>query len=166
MARWALVCRSFCPSGTEPASAGPGISAAGHVQVGRLLPARPPALDGVNLQRLRGLIAALVIGVPLGLYIGLWLHGTREIAVLVGFGVGLAIFAVVASGTGARDEAADAAWREAAPDLPPVSDRVILERAQASMPGPGKHRQPAARSRTDGEGSKRDGADSQGAGSE
>jgi hypothetical protein len=96
------------------------------------------------------LIAAAVIGVPLSLYIGLWLHGTREVALLVGFGVGLAIFVVVATGTGARDEAADAAWREAAPDLPPVSDRVSLERGQASMPGPGKHRRPAARSGNEG----------------
>lgn len=123
------------------------------------------------MQRLRGLIAAAAIGVPLGLYIGLWLHGPREVAALVGFGVGLAIFAVVATGTGARDEAADAAWREAAPDLPPASDRVVLERAQASMPGPRKRRRPGATPLgttplEDREGAATGGADSPGAGSE
>jgi hypothetical protein len=35
-------------------------------------------------------------------------------------------------------------------DLPPVSDRIILERSQASMPGPGKQRRSAARLPKDG----------------
>ena len=93
---------------------------------------------GEHLQRVRGLVAAAVIGIPLGAFLFVSLHATREIAVLVGSGVGLAIFAVVATGTDARDAAADAAWREAAADLPPASDRVLLQTNQATMPGPGE----------------------------
>jgi hypothetical protein len=52
--------------------------------------------------------------------------------------LGLAVFSVVVTGTDAHDAAADAAWQAAAADLPPVSDRVALERDQVSMPGPVK----------------------------
>ncbi len=104
------------------------------------------------MQRLRGLIAAVLVGAPLGLFLLATLHSTREVSVLIGAGVGLAVFAVVASGPDPRDQAADAAWREAASDLPPVSDRVILEQIQAIMPGPGRQRRASARPRDDGEG--------------
>ena len=104
------------------------------------------------MQRVRGLVAAAVIGVPLGALLFFSLHASREIAALVGSGVGLAIFAVVATGTDARDAAADAAWRQAAPDLPPASDRVALERDQATMPGPEKGRRTSPRLRDDGPG--------------
>jgi hypothetical protein len=101
------------------------------------------------LQRVRGLVAATLVGVPLMLFLLVSLHATREFALLIGCGIGLAIFAVVATGTDARDFAADAAWREAAPDLPPVSDRISLERKQASMAGPEKQRRPGGRPRDD-----------------
>ncbi len=52
------------------------------------------------------------------------------------------MFAVVATKSDASDEAADAAWRAASLDLPPVSDRTLLERAQASMPGPDHKKKP------------------------
>jgi uncharacterized membrane protein YccC len=97
------------------------------------------------LQRVRGLIAGLLVGGPLGIFVTVSLHATREIAGLLGFVVGLAVFAVVATGTDAHDYAADQAWRDAASDLPPVSDRIILERSQASMPGPGKQHRTTAR---------------------
>ncbi len=98
--------------------------------------------EGESLQKVRGVMAAILVGVPLALFmvLGPTLHAPREIGVVVGVGVGIAIFAVVATRSDAHDDAADAAWREAALDLPPVSDRIILARVQASMPGPGKHR--------------------------
>jgi hypothetical protein len=102
--------------------------------------------EGEILQRVRGLVTATIVGVPLAMFLFFWLHATREFAVLAGFGIGLAIFAVVATGNGAQDAASDAAWRAAAPDLPPVSDRVIMERNQASMPGLEKQRRPGVRS--------------------
>jgi hypothetical protein len=80
------------------------------------------------------------------------LHATREIAALVGSGIGLAIFAVVATGTDAHDTAADAAWRLASPDLPPASDRFVIERDQAVMPGPEKVRRVSRRPRDDSNG--------------
>ncbi len=104
------------------------------------------------MQRVRGLIAAILVGVPLGLFLLITLHATREVSVLIGSCVGVAVFAVVATGPDPRDEAADAAWQEAAHDLPPVSDRVILERVQATMPGPGRPRPPGAHPRAHGEG--------------
>lgn len=99
------------------------------------------------MQRIRGLAAAAAVGIPLAIFVTMSLHATREIAILIGGIVGLAIFAVVATQHDAHDEAGDAAWREAAMDLPPVSDRVILERMQASMPGPGNGRKAGARAR-------------------
>lgn len=101
------------------------------------------------MQKIRGLVAAAIIGVPLGAFLFFSLHATREIATLVASGVGLAIFVVVATGTDARDRAADAAWQEAAPDLPPASDRVALERDQATMAGPERARRGGPRARDD-----------------
>jgi hypothetical protein len=88
------------------------------------------------LQRAKGLIAAILVAVPLALYLWLWLHATLWFTAIIAGGVGAAIYATVATRSDAHDEAAEAAWREAAPDLPPASDRAALERDQASMPGP------------------------------
>ena len=79
------------------------------------------------MQRVRGLIAGTVVGVSLGVFMILLLHAVVWAAALGGGLVGLAIFAVVATRSDVHEEAADAAWREAASDLPPVSDRVPLE---------------------------------------
>jgi hypothetical protein len=92
------------------------------------------------LQRVRGIIAAFAVGLPLTAFLKLWLHAPLEAAVAISVVLGVAIFAIVATRSDAHDEAADAAWREAAPDLPPVSDRIALERDQISMSGPGKPR--------------------------
>jgi len=108
------------------------------------------------LQRVRALVAAMAVAIPLMIFLLLWLHATREFAVLIACALGLAIFAVVATGTDAHDAAADTAWKEAALDLPPVSDRVILERMQANMPGPEKTKR--------GNGRPRDGQDGGAAG--
>jgi hypothetical protein len=62
------------------------------------------------------------------------------VAILVGAVVGLAIGLVVGTRTDAHDAAGDEAWRGAAPDLPPVRDRMTLERLQATMPGPDQDR--------------------------
>lgn len=102
------------------------------------------------MQKVRGLISAILVGAPLAAFLGFWLHATREFAALIGTGIGVAVFAVVATRSDAHDEAADLAWQAAAPDLPPVSDRVVLQRTQAAMPGPAKTR--VARSSNDGEG--------------
>jgi hypothetical protein len=88
------------------------------------------------LQRGKGVIAGFVVGAPFATFLWFWLHAEREWAALVGFGIGLAIFAVVATRSDARDEAADLAWRETAADLPPYSERAALERVQVEMPGP------------------------------
>jgi hypothetical protein len=95
------------------------------------------------------LIAGSLVGVPLGVFLLFWLHATREAGALVGFAVGLAVFVVVATGTDARDQIAESAWREAAPDLPPVSDRIALEQSQVTMPGPQKQRRTVGRLRDD-----------------
>ncbi len=98
--------------------------------------ARAPDKRGDRLQRLRGVTTGFLVGLVLTAYVGYWLHGVREVAILVGIGLGLAIGLVVGTRTDAGDAAADEAWRRVAPDLPPVSDRVALEASQAKMPGP------------------------------
>ena len=102
------------------------------------------------MQRARGLIAGSLVGIPLGVFMILWLHAVVWAAALGGGVVGLAIFAVVSTRSDVREEAADAAWREAASDLPPVSDRVLLEKVQAKLPGPRKQAKTSPRSGEDG----------------
>jgi hypothetical protein len=99
------------------------------------------------LLRVRALVTALLVGVPVALFLLLWMHAMREFGLLVAGLVGLSIYVVVASGTDVRDAAADAAWREAAPDLPPVSDRFRMEQNQVHVPGPEDRRRTAARAR-------------------
>jgi hypothetical protein len=119
-------------------SHGPESRPDSHVAVEDFHPPRPPDLEGDVLQRVRGLIAATLVAVPLAFFLWFSLHATLWFVGIIAGGVGAAIFATVATRSDANDEAADAAWREAAPDLPPVSDRAALERDQASMPGPEK----------------------------
>jgi hypothetical protein len=88
------------------------------------------------LQRVRALVPGFLVGLPVALLVYLWLHATREFAVLIGLVIGTAIFLVVSTSTDGSEIAADDAWREAAPDLPPFSDRMAMERDQASIPGP------------------------------
>ena len=136
------------PSARPPCSPGCWFRTAGNL--GRsVLSAPPPNLEGEILQRIRGLIAGSLVGFPLGVFLLFTLHATREAGALIGVAVGLAIFVVVATGTDARDQIAEAAWREAAPDLPPVSDRIALEQSQATMPGPQKQRRTSGRSHDD-----------------
>ena len=92
------------------------------------------------MQRLRGVMTGSLVGLGLAAYVGYWLHGVREVAILVGAGIGLAIGLVVGTRSDSRDAAADEAWREVAPDLPPFSDRTVLEASQANMPGPDQER--------------------------
>ena len=92
------------------------------------------------MQRLRGVLAGTLVGAGLAVYVAFWLHGVREVAILVGAGIGLAIGLVVGTRTDAHDAAGDEAWRSAAPDLPPIRDRMALERLQATMPGPDQDR--------------------------
>lgn len=103
------------------------------------------------MQRVRGVIAGILVGGPLTLYLvaGPITHAPLELGALVGIGVAVAIFAVVGTRSDSHDEAADAAWREAALDLPPVSDRISLARVQATMPGPEKRRRTRAPTRDD-----------------
>jgi hypothetical protein len=96
------------------------------------------------LQRLRGVLAGTLVGAGLAVYVAFWLHGVREVAILVGAGIGLAIGLVVGTRTDAHDAAGDEAWRSAAPDLPPIRDRMALERLQATMPGPDQDRGPSS----------------------
>jgi hypothetical protein len=88
------------------------------------------------MQLLRGLVVGGIIGGLVYCFLIIWLHAIEGLAALSSLALGLAILAVV--GTRAGDKAAmdDAAWRDAAPDLPPVSDRVALEQHPIRIPGP------------------------------
>jgi hypothetical protein len=87
-------------------------------------------------QRVQGLLVGFLVGASVGFWVFLTLHAIVLAAVAWGGIVGLAIFAIVATKSDPADDAADAAWRVAAPDLPPTSDRLTLERAQEHIAGP------------------------------
>ena len=57
------------------------------------------------MQKLKGLVSAILVGVPLAAFLLYSLHATREIAWLAAMVVGLSIFAVVATGTDSRGTA-------------------------------------------------------------
>ena len=120
-------------------------------------------LEGEILQRVRGIISAALVGLPLCAYLVFLLHAPLEVAAFISLVLGVAIFAIVATRSDSHDEAADRAWRAASPDLPPVSDRVALERDQISMPGPEKPTRSAGRSRNGQPSAEPVGAASQGA---
>ncbi len=114
------------------------------------------------MQRVRGLISATVVGVPLGAFLMLVLHAVVWAATLGGGVVGLAIFAVVATRSDVHEEAADVAWREVASDLPPVSDRIALERFQSQLPAVAMRRDASPGSGDDSRRAEPSGAASQG----
>ena len=99
------------------------------------------------MQRVRGIISATLVGLPLSAFLWFWLHAPIEVAILISVVLGVVIFAIVATRSDAHDEAADAAWREVASDLPPVSDRRVLELDQLHMPGPEKPQPSGGRAR-------------------
>jgi predicted MFS family arabinose efflux permease len=72
----------------------------------------------------RAAILALVVGIGAGLYFALWFHWPTFLAVAVGAFMAIVLL-MIASSLGEDPAAADAAWREAAPDLvpPPASPR-------------------------------------------
>jgi len=88
------------------------------------------------MQKFRGILMAVVIAAGVAAFATVWLHAVPEVALAIAAIVGVAIALVVGTRTDAHDEAADAAWRLAAPGLPPGSDRAALELGQRSMPGP------------------------------
>lgn len=92
------------------------------------------------MQRFRGVLAGLIVGLPLSMFMVLWLHAGRGLALILAGIVGIAIFLVVATRSDEHDLAADVAWREAAPDLPPASERAAMVLAQANLPVPVKQR--------------------------
>jgi hypothetical protein len=72
----------------------------------------------------RAAIIAALVGLGTGLYFALWFHWPTFLAVAVGAFMAIVLL-MVASSLGEDPATADAAWREAAPDLvpPPVSPR-------------------------------------------
>jgi hypothetical protein len=64
------------------------------------------------------------------------MHAIDWLAVISSVSLSLSVMAVVGTGRDDAGVAADAAWRAASPDLPPVVDRVAMEQAQARIPSP------------------------------
>jgi hypothetical protein len=86
----------------------------------------------------RALGPALLVGGVFAVFLVNGLGAGWLFAVTSGAAIGVGILAVVASRPTVRDRLADQAWRAAAPDLPPESDRRVLEQTQEAMPGPEK----------------------------
>jgi len=95
------------------------------------------------MQLLRGLVVGAIVGVLLFAFLTMWMHAIDWLAAISSMALALAIMAVVGTGRDERGIAADAAWRAAAPDLPPVMDRIGMERRQAHLPGPPRPRPPS-----------------------
>ena len=87
---------------------------------------------------LRGLVVGAIVGAILYGFLTIWMHAVEWLAAPASMSLGLAILAVVGTRSDDNGAALDAAWRAAAPDLPPVSDRVTLEQAPIRIPGPAK----------------------------
>ena len=89
------------------------------------------------MRALQGLGSAIVVSSVFCLFLVGLLGATLPFAIGSGVVLGLGIVAVVATKSTEKDAAADVAWRKAAPDLPPASDRRAADAAQgAAMPGP------------------------------
>ena len=69
----------------------------------------------------RAAIVAALAGLGVGLYFAFWFHWPTFLAVAVGAFMGIVLLMVGAS-LGEDPARADAAWREAAPDLVPRRD--------------------------------------------
>lgn len=88
------------------------------------------------MRALQGLGSAIVVSSVFCLFLVGLLGATLPFAIGSGVVLGLGIVAVVATKSTAKDAAADVAWRKAAPDLPPASDRRATDAARGAMPGP------------------------------
>ena len=89
---------------------------------------------------LRGLVSGAILGAILYGFLTIWMHAVEWLAAPASLALGLAILAVEGTRRDDNGAALDAAWRAAAPDLPPVLDRIAMEQAQIRIPGPSKPR--------------------------
>ena len=85
---------------------------------------------------LRGLVSGAILGAILYGFLTIWMHAVEWLAAPASLALGLAILAVEGTRRDDNGAALDAAWRAAAPDLPPVLDRFAMEQAQIRIPGP------------------------------
>jgi hypothetical protein len=92
------------------------------------------------MRALKSLGSALIVGVGFSVFLVFMLGANWRFAIGSSVVLGLGIVAVVGTRPSDKDVAADSAWRAAAPDLSPASDRLAMEAAQSSMPGPEKPR--------------------------
>jgi hypothetical protein len=92
------------------------------------------------MRAVQGLGSALVVSSVFSVFLVGLLGATWPFALGSGLVLGLGIIAVVGTRASEKDLLADTAWREAASDLPPASDRLTMEAAQSDMPGPEKMR--------------------------
>ena len=65
---------------------------------------------------IRALVIAIGLGLGVGVYVQAWLHWPTFLAVAIG-AVMAVVLLLLAASLGEDPAAADAAWREAAPDL-------------------------------------------------
>ena len=104
------------------------------------------------MRALQSLGSAIVVGSVFSFFLVGLLGATWPFAIFSSLVLGIGIIAVVATQSSEKEGEADAAWLEAAPDLPPGSDRRAMEMAQATMPGPEKTRRERRSSRGRGRG--------------
>jgi predicted MFS family arabinose efflux permease len=82
---------------------------------------------------IRALVIAIGLGLGVGVYVGAWLHWPTFLAVAIGAVMAIVLLLLAAS-LGEDPAAADAAWREAAPDLVGPPPRTPGEPAAGDPP--------------------------------
>ncbi len=87
-------------------------------------------------QLIRPIASGLIVALIAGGFLFIWMHAPIWFAVANAAVIGVVVLAISGSAPTARDEAADQAWADAAPDLPPHSERREMERDQAALPAP------------------------------
>lgn len=92
------------------------------------------------IQSLRFLFGALVVGAVAFLFLFLWMRTSPIVGLAIAAALGVLVLAISGVGSETRNARADQAWIEAAPDLPPHSERVTMEREQGSYQGPERRR--------------------------
>ncbi len=73
------------------------------------------------MERLRAVVVATVTAVAALAFLTFWMHAPDFVAAAASAALFVGVLAAAGDRGDARTNAADAAWREAAPDLPPAS---------------------------------------------
>ncbi len=85
---------------------------------------------------MRMVVVAVAIGLAMFAFLTYWMRGSEIFTLPASIFIGAGVLAVMGTQNDDAAGAADRAWREAAPDLPPVSDRSKTASLEATITAP------------------------------